>query len=70
MATKKAGERLVSEVEGAKPRACGYRFVVDKVLGPDGWGFQVEARGERGGTVASVWGNVDAKSVIGAVFYR
>lgn len=55
---------------GVEPMERLYRFRVCKVLGRDGDGFQVEARGERGSVVTSVFGNVDVRSVVGAVFWR
>ncbi len=62
----------VTEVPGVFPPAANrlYEFTVTKVLSRDGDGFQVEARGPRGGTVASVFGNVTAETVIGARFFR
>lgn len=69
-ATKKATERMVSEIEGKAPEKGLYRFVVSSVLGTDGNGFQVETRGERGGCVTTVYGDVDRQSVVGTVLYR
>jgi hypothetical protein len=69
-ATKKATERMVSEIEGKAPTAGLYRFVVSSALGTDGAGYSVEARGPRGEAVATVYGDVDRQSVVGTVFYR
>lgn len=69
----------VTEVKGVfpPPEKRLYEFVVTALYrhngvsqpGPDG-GFYVEARGPRGSTMATVYGDVTEKTVIGARFWR
>lgn len=68
----KSTRREVTEVEGVSlpnDRRL-YEFVVIKFHGrdDDGRGFWVSAKGPRGETMATVYGDVDETTVVGARF--
>lgn len=75
----KAERVEVTEVKGVvpPPEERLYEFVVTDLFrdpdikqpGPHG-GFYVEARGPRGSVMATVYGDVTEKTVIGARFWR
>lgn len=62
----------VTEVRGGSTKSGGrcHEFTVTECLGADGHGFYVEARGPRGSTLATVFGDVTVETVVGAKFYR
>lgn len=63
-------DTLVSEVEEVPPQKGAHRFVIRHVLGTDGSGLRVDARGPRGEVETTVYGIPQPASCIGAVFYR
>ncbi len=63
----------VTELEGVAwppPAKRLYEFVINEIVGRDGIGWRVGARGPRGETETTVYPMVEGQEIMGASFFR